>query len=1000
MRFARKFSILSLLIVVCSISGFTQITVTNSSPNNVPSHLIQNVFMGAQINAFNFSYNGSSTANTNNQIGVFHGGGNIIGIDSGIVMSTGNIASIPNNGFASTSYSGSGDNDVLTVAQSVGYGSSPSVMRDKAVLEFDFVAPQDDSVAFEYAFGSDEWTTWPCSVYNDAFGFFISGPGISSGNTYSNNAVNVSIVPGTTSLPVSIASIHDGTASFTPCSNGPANVQFFNMGATSNPFAFAKNNNNNNEGAFTDVFMTNAVHVNACDTYHVKLAICDGTDWGYDSAVFLKAKSFDFFGITVNPQPAYNPWGYDTALVEGCGDLDLFFTRSDSTYPEYTLTYEIAGNATMGIDYETIPGCTLVNGVYECEITFEEDSTTVGHNIEIYFDNLVEGYETFLFIVTDPNVSLCGDGDTLALTIVDQPVLQVTPFGNTTLDCNDGPAYIGVTVTGLPPFTFEWNNAVTDSTQSVQPAVTSIYTITVEDGCGEQEAIEFVTVGVFNVPWSVVKIGDEQTINCTSSPVQIGVGVQFNDNIWHGDITYAWSTGATTANINVFSVVDTTYSVTITRGCTGETVVKSFKLFVENDPVVLYTEDTDVADIVCPGDTVGISVSASGGYPPYNYSWSNGATNSFTSVGPLLSDTFHVTVTDVCGLEEYVDFVYVPVPVADPLEIGGVGNDTVPCAEMKVHFGPVVPRGGFGWGYEVTWTDFKSLEDVTQKIIYGDTPFTVNVTDGCHTDTAEFVFWGIIGEKNDLQLSLTQDTTICLGDVIVLEAKGIDGGGKYQYFWNGSESATGKYLSVNPTAERKYTVRMTDLCDTVRQAEVTVGVSSVEADFEFEYINDYEVVFRNKSWSADSIKWYNWKFEELPTTSIEENPIIKLPNGNPYTVILEVVNEFECRDVATTIVTPEYHLYIPSSFTPDNDGINEVWSIESLGIREMKLEVYNRWGDKVFETTDKNFTWDGKYQGTRIPMGAYAWRMVLYTDHDEYVKREGMLMMLNDFKSK
>ena len=71
----------------------------------------------------------------------------------------------------------------------------------------------------------------------------------------------------------------------------------------------------------------------ACDTYHVKMAICDGVDWIFDSAVFLKAKSFEFFGISVNPQPSYNPWGFDSALYEGCGNLDLYFTRTDSTYP-------------------------------------------------------------------------------------------------------------------------------------------------------------------------------------------------------------------------------------------------------------------------------------------------------------------------------------------------------------------------------------------------------------------------------------------------------------------------------------------------------------------------------------------------------------------------------------------------------------------------------------------------------------------------------------------
>ena len=241
--------------------------------------------------------------------------------------------------------------------------------------------------------------------------------------------------------------------------------------------------------------------------------------------------------------------------------------------------------------------------------------------------------------MTDSNVSMCGETDTLALTIIDQPVLQTSGYGNTTLDCNDTAALIGVNVTnGLPPFTYTWSNAATtDSFQYVQPTVTSSYVVQIEDGCGFQSATEVITVGVFNVPWAVVKIGDEQTVNCTDSPVDIAVAVEFNDQIWHGDISYLWGDGTTDSTISVFSLVDTTYSVTITRGCTGESVVKTFNLYTENDPVVTFTEDTKVEEIACPGDPIEIKVSASGGYPPYTFAWDNGSPDSTTVVAPLLS---------------------------------------------------------------------------------------------------------------------------------------------------------------------------------------------------------------------------------------------------------------------------------------------------------------------------------------------------------------------------
>lgn len=987
-----------LLFILCLVDVQAQLTVNNSTPNNSAAHLIQNVFMGGQITALNFRYNGTLNANVTNQVGYFTGGGNIFGIDSGIVMSSGNINSIPNNGFASASFQGAGDADVLSVAQSVGWGTPPTVTRDRAVLEFDFVAPQSDSVAFEYCFGSEEWPVYPCSSYNDAFGFFISGPGING--SYSNNAVNVSVVPGTTSLPVAITSIHAGTGSGV-CNGNPSYSQYYNNGPTTNAFTFADLNTNNTYGAWTDVFFTKPVWVNACDTYHVKLAICDGQDFVFDSAVFLKAKSFDFLGISVNPQPSYNPWGFDTALYEGCGNLELFFTRIDSTYPPYTLTYSIAGDATMGVDYETIPGCSLVNGVYECEITFPQDSTSVGFDVDIYYDQIAESVESFMFIVTDSNVSMCASGDTLELNIIDQPVLQLNAFGNTTLDCNDSATLIGVeVVNGLPPYTFTWSNGVTDSIQYVQPTVSSSYSVVVEDGCGFQTETDVVTVGVFNVPRSATKFGDEQVINCTSDPVVMGVNVEFNDQIWHGDISYIWSTGSQDSVISVFSLVDTTYSVTITRNCTGETEVKEFSLFVENDPVVLHTEDTDVDLIDCPGDPIGISVSATGGYPPYNYQWEDGSTINSTIVAPLTTRAFYVTVTDICALEEYVDSVVVHVPVADPLTIRGVQNDTVACPTLKVHFGPAIPGGGFGWGYELSWTDFASNEDYIQDIVYEDTPYTIKLTDGCHADTAEVTVWGIIRKKNDLSVALTNDTTICFGDELMLHAQGVDGGGNYEYYWGGSKTAGDKVRVVQPTEETTYRVRVVDECDTARYGEISVDVSDVEADFEYEYIDDYVLRLRDNSRSEDTIMWHDWTIDPLGLTSSEAEPTFTLPDGNAYDLSLAVTNQFGCQDVATVIIQPEFYLYLPTSFTPNDDGMNETWSIETMGIREIRLEVFDRWGQVIFTTNDKNFEWDGFVNGERVPMGAYTWRVVLITDNDEVVKRSGNLLLLNDFQSR
>ena len=984
--------LLILLIILNGVwSSVAQMNVTNTTPFNSSVHLIQNVFMGSQITAFNYEYNGTTNGNVTNQVGYFTGGGNIIGIDSGIVMSTGNINSIPNNGFASASFSGAGDADVLQVAQSVGWGTPPSIMRDRAVLEFDFVAPQGDSISFEYCFGSEEWPVYPCSQYNDAFGFFISGPGISG--SYSNNAKNVSIVPGTTSLPVAITSIHNGTGG-SPCNGNPSYAQYYNNGPTSQAFTFADLNANNTYGAWTDVFETKRIYVNACDTYHVKLAICDGVDWVFDSAVFLKAKSFDFFGVSVNPQPSYNPWGFDTALYEGCGNLELYFTRVDSTYPPYTLEYSIAGNATMGVDYETIPGCSLVNGVYECEIIFQQDSTSVGVNVEIYYDTITESYETFDFIITDSNVSMCGSNDTLSLTIIDQPLLSVSPFGNTTLDCNDSAALIGVTINnGLPPYTYTWSNITSgDSTQYVQPSVTTAYSIQIEDGCGFQTETEIITVGVFDVPWSVINIGNNQTISCIDPPVTIGVGVQFNDGIWHGDISYQWSTGETDSMISVFSYVDTSYVVTITRNCTGEQVIKTLNLYTQNIPVTTFTKDIIDSTIECPGDLVNIGVDVIGGYPPYSYQWDIGYTIDSFLVNPTTTTTYYVTVNDVCGLVDYIDSIVVNVPISSPLKILGISNDTVMCKNMKVHFGPAVPNGGFGWGYEFSWDNWQTKSNYLQDIIFEKDSFTIQLTDGCKFDTASITVYGIIAKKSSLTLDLN-DTLICQGETLKLSPKVTGGGGRYEYYW--SNASTDSVLIDTPKYSTEYELRLVDFCDSIRTKKVNVKVSSIIPLFDYIYVSDYEVKFdASPSVSTDSIILYEW-FVDSGLITFGKTPTISFENGEAREILLQITDTNNCSNTYSNIIKPDFYLYIPNTFTPNLDNINDYWEIKGLGIKEISIEVFNRWGESIFKTNDKTFKWDGYYLGYKVPYGTYTLRVSLFTDTNEYYETTGTLNIID-----
>ncbi|MEX2596308.1 MAG: choice-of-anchor L domain-containing protein, partial [Salibacteraceae bacterium] len=803
-----------LVVVLCPAEAKAQLTTTNNAPYNTANNLVNNVLMGQGMVGYNITEYGAAV-----QRGFFNNGAAAIGLDSGLVMCSGSISNIPiasglgaSTNIALGGNQGGGDADLLSVAQSVGpligVGTiNPSSTQDAMIIEFDFI-PMGDTVEFDYVFGSEEYLTYVNSSFNDVFGFFLSGPGING--SFSNNAINVATVPNTSPvLPITISTIH-------PTLNGI----YYNTGNSGIAY-----------NGYTDV-MTAVLPVSACDTFHMKLGIADAQDGILDTGVFLEGSSFVTVGLIVEPTPSYNPYGNDTALYEGCGDVSLYFTRNDSALLSDTVRYQVWGSADMrpfngtGGDYSHFVNsvgvpCTFNTTAnrWDCEMYFPAGETTDSIIFNVFYDNLPEGIENMFIAITDSIELGCQAGDTIELTLIDQPDLVINAFGDITLDCNDDSAAIGVNVlSGLAPFTYQWDNGATDSIQNVMPPSTSSYVVTVEDACGQQTETDFVNVSVFNVPWSTVKFGNNQTISCIDPPVTLGVGVTFNDNFWHGDISYEWSTGSTDSTVDVFSTVDTNYSITITRNCTGEQVVHSFNLYTYNDPVLLTAKDIPETYFDCPGDTATIKVNAIGGYPPYTYQWSYGPSDSATIVNPLLTDTFTVTVNDVCGLVDYVEEVIVNVPVASPLEIRNIKNDTVPCQNRYVTFGPAYPVGGYEWGYTFSWDNFETINDTYKQILYETDSFTIWLTDGCRADTVQQTVYGIVADKNGLYLEVPNDTLICYGDEIILKAAAFEGAEDYLFDWsNGAKTA---HTRIRPEKSANYSVRLTDACDTVRTANV------------------------------------------------------------------------------------------------------------------------------------------------------------------------------------
>jgi gliding motility-associated-like protein len=400
-----------LLVLFGGPHAWAQPLEVSSGPPYTPDNLITNVFLGDGVEVLSVTYEGN-----NQSVGFFNNGGGSIGMSRGIVMTTGRAATqgasigvnSPGSSQASVSLPGTAlfDPDMQAIA---GQGGA---INDICRYTITF-KPVSDTLRFRYAFGSEEYPEYVCSNFNDIFGFFISGPGITG--PYSNNSRNIALVPGT-NLPVRINNVNSGVVG----NNGTAGNCQPPLGSL-NYSAFYNANENSPQlpvyDGYTDVFTAEAVVV-PCSTYTIKLVICDVSDGAFDSGVFLEAKSFGTGSIDVQIAGL----SVDGGLAEGCRSGEIAFVLPVRTEADLPISYSIEGSAQAGLDYSPLPAAVVIPA----------GDSIVRFTVEAFEDNIDEGDETIRLIVqVDPcNV------DTFDIIIKENPLLK-PDLGDDLQQCPD-----------------------------------------------------------------------------------------------------------------------------------------------------------------------------------------------------------------------------------------------------------------------------------------------------------------------------------------------------------------------------------------------------------------------------------------------------------------------------------------------------------------------------------------------------------------------------------
>ncbi len=215
-------------------------------------------------------------------------------------------------------------------------------------------------------------------------------------------------------------------------------------------------------------------------------------------------------------------------------------------------------------------------------------------------------------------------------------------------------------------------------------------------------------------------------------------------------------------------------------------------------------------------------------------------------------------------------------------------------------------------------------------------------------------------------LLLPQDTTYCTLPMKLKVGTVSPMSSKATYLWSSGETTP----EINPTAIGQYEVTVSvGGCEVKAASQVskgTIPVVSLPARVEgcFDITLPYILSAGNDP---------SWRYRWLPNN--ETSNYINVSKAGTYTV--KITNGDNCSVEKSVLMVQKCvsKIYIPTIFTPNNDGINDVFAITAQDVMEYELQIYDRWGELVFMTQSQSDNWDGTYRGQNAPEGTYSWQI-------------------------
>jgi gliding motility-associated-like protein len=507
---------------------------------------------------------------------------------------------------------------------------------------------------------------------------------------------------------------------------------------------------------------------------------------------------------------------------------------------------------------------------------------------------------------------------TQTVTVTPVPVVTLNNSGSSSL-CVGSSSILWATGVG----NYLWSTGSTNDSITITTGGT--YLVTASNSCGSVSSS--IIINTIALPSPIITASGSTSICVGDSVTLVASG---------GDL-YSWNTFDTTAIITVFT--SGIYTVNVTNVCGSQTASQS--VIANSSPIVSINSG---GTSFCSGDSLLLWATGSG-----SFVWSGGAITD--SVFITSAGNYFVTSTSSCGLA--TDTILVS-------ELSLPNALIVPSGSTTICSGSTIVLDGFG-GTSYLWFPSGATSDST--LVSSAGTYTLSATNTCGTDTATISITTL--DIPTAAISTIGSTTICLGDILTLNASG-----STSYLW--SNGTTGNSLSV--TSQGLYYVIASNICGS-DTATINVVVDSVNALFSGNtLIGTYPLVVDFTNISSSTAITYSWSFGDGNSSSTF-SPSNTFQTPGTYLVTLFVTNANGCTDsyaIQIIVLENPSELIIPNVFTPNNDNNNDLFVVRSSGLKEFNCVIYDRWGLEMIELASESMGWDGRTAaGVNVSDGTY-----------------------------